>query len=333
MVWEQQTLVVVMTTRAVERGRVKCAQYWAETEGGTQTHGLFVVTTQAVEQHPDYVISSLLLHNTVTDESREVSHYQFTSWPDYGVPLSALAMLDFLQRVRLSQAAMLAALGDTWAGHPRGPPIVVHCSAGIGRTVEHARHLFACDNSDKAEITVINSKHTGDHPKTMLTHMSRVGIPTVMFQISFDLESHYSFTIHQCAINYSSVNVQWMSVTGISLKHNDPEILTDVDSLNNSFERTSTEVIKINSEQNTNRSKGRKMLKARSEQDAGKPRSPISLNSTYDNPDILDGTPLNMVLTTEMLMTDRGGVVNMLKQSGGSENGITEVISGKQPFF
>uniref|UniRef100_A0A1B6IX69 Tyrosine-protein phosphatase domain-containing protein n=1 Tax=Homalodisca liturata TaxID=320908 RepID=A0A1B6IX69_9HEMI len=134
MVWEQQTLVVVMTTRAVERGRVKCAQYWAETEGGTQTHGLFVVTTQAVEQHPDYVISSLLLHNTVTDESREVSHYQFTSWPDYGVPLSALAMLDFLQRVRLSQAAMLAALGDTWAGHPRGPPIVVHCSAGIGRT-------------------------------------------------------------------------------------------------------------------------------------------------------------------------------------------------------
>lgn len=134
MVWEQQTLVVVMTTRVMERGRCKCAQYWAEEEGGTATHGNFTVTTQAVEQHPDYVISSLLLHNTATEESRDVSHYQFTSWPDYGVPLSAMAMLDFLQRVRVCQSSMLAALGDTWAGHPRGPPIVVHCSAGIGRT-------------------------------------------------------------------------------------------------------------------------------------------------------------------------------------------------------
>lgn len=69
-----------------------------------------------------------------TDESREVSHWQFTSWPDYGVPSSAKAMLEFLERVRRKQASMVSALEDTWAGHPRGPPIVVHCSAGIGRT-------------------------------------------------------------------------------------------------------------------------------------------------------------------------------------------------------
>lgn len=43
-------------------------------------------------------------------------------------------MLDFLAKVRQEQAAAVAALSDTWAGHPRGPPIVVHCSAGIGRT-------------------------------------------------------------------------------------------------------------------------------------------------------------------------------------------------------
>lgn len=69
-----------------------------------------------------------------TDESRFLSHWQFTSWPDYGTPSSALAMLTFLQRVREKQAEMVVALGDTWAGHARGPPIVVHCSAGIGRT-------------------------------------------------------------------------------------------------------------------------------------------------------------------------------------------------------
>lgn len=63
-----------------------------------------------------------------------MSHWQFTSWPDYGVPSSAKAMLNFLQRAREKQAEMVRSLGDLWAGHPRGPPIVVHCSAGIGRT-------------------------------------------------------------------------------------------------------------------------------------------------------------------------------------------------------
>lgn len=58
----------------------------------------------------------------------------YTAWPDYGVPQSARALLQFLALVRQQQNKLLASRGDTWAGHPRGPPIVVHCSAGIGRT-------------------------------------------------------------------------------------------------------------------------------------------------------------------------------------------------------
>lgn len=134
MIWEQHSLVIVMTTRAIERGRTKCYQYWEPEAGAEASYGNFTVKTINIETEPDCTISTLQLINTKTEETRNISHWQFTSWPDYGVPHSARAMLEFLERVRRQQSAMVSELGDTWAGHPRGPPIVVHCSAGIGRT-------------------------------------------------------------------------------------------------------------------------------------------------------------------------------------------------------
>ncbi|XP_037918409.1 tyrosine-protein phosphatase non-receptor type 9 isoform X3 [Hermetia illucens] len=134
MIWEQHCLVIVMTTRVMERGRVKCGQYWEPEEGSSCEFGNYHVRTISIETNVDYTVASLELINKKTDEKRNVSHWQFTSWPDYGVPTSAMAMLNFLQKVREKQAEMVRSLGDTWAGHPKGPPIVVHCSAGIGRT-------------------------------------------------------------------------------------------------------------------------------------------------------------------------------------------------------
>ncbi|XP_011264724.1 tyrosine-protein phosphatase non-receptor type 9 [Camponotus floridanus] len=134
MVWEQQTLVIVMTTRVVERGRTKCTQYWNPEPGYDVQVGGFTITTLEVDKNRDYTISMLLITNTKTDETREVCHMLYTAWPDYGVPKSASALLQFLSLVRQQQSKLLASRGDTWAGHPRGPPIVVHCSAGIGRT-------------------------------------------------------------------------------------------------------------------------------------------------------------------------------------------------------
>lgn len=135
MVWEQRCAVIVMTTRTFERGRGKCGQYWpAAVKASADFDGLFRVTTLSADPKPDYIQAELELHNYETKETRLVSHLQFTSWPDYGVPDSALAMLAFRGVVREKQAQALASMEPKWEGHPLGPPIVVHCSAGIGRT-------------------------------------------------------------------------------------------------------------------------------------------------------------------------------------------------------
>jgi len=134
LVWEQRVVVIVMTTRTMERSRTKCGQYWPELEGTSLQCGVFSVTTENIENYEDFVVTDLKLTHTGTGEERYVCHFQFTSWPDYGTPDSALSMLQFLQCVREKQAELVTTMAPAWTGHPLGPPIVVHCSAGIGRT-------------------------------------------------------------------------------------------------------------------------------------------------------------------------------------------------------
>lgn len=134
MVWEQRVLIIVMTTRVIERGRIKCGQYWPLEAGRSEDSGHFVIRNIHIDLFQDFKLTHLDLYNKQTDESRSVAHYQYMSWPDFGVPKSASAMLDFRAQVKQHQAVAVQAMGSEWTGHPAGPPIVIHCSAGIGRT-------------------------------------------------------------------------------------------------------------------------------------------------------------------------------------------------------
>lgn len=72
-----------------------------------------------------YIYNSLFyrLTDLETKESREILHFHYTTWPDFGVPQSPTAFLNFLTDVRQSGTL----------DQNVGPP-VVHCSAGIGRS-------------------------------------------------------------------------------------------------------------------------------------------------------------------------------------------------------
>ncbi|KAG8440287.1 hypothetical protein GDO86_006158 [Hymenochirus boettgeri] len=134
MVWEQNILVIVMTTRVEEGGHRKCGQYWPLSHGSAESYGAVTVTNKATENHQHYKQSTLELSIRQGKEKRLISHMQFLSWPDFGVPSSANALNCFRCAVKKEQQRLVQDLGSNWKGPLEGPPIVVHCSAGIGRT-------------------------------------------------------------------------------------------------------------------------------------------------------------------------------------------------------
>ncbi|XP_077028152.1 receptor-type tyrosine-protein phosphatase delta isoform X37 [Agelaius phoeniceus] len=119
MMWEQQGATVVMMTKLEERSRVKCDQYWPSR--GTETYGLIQVTLLDTVELATYCVRTFALHKNGSSEKREVRQFQFTAWPDHGVPEHPTPFLAFLRRVKTCNP-------------PDAGPMVVHCSAGVGRT-------------------------------------------------------------------------------------------------------------------------------------------------------------------------------------------------------
>uniref|UniRef100_A0A8C4ZP22 protein-tyrosine-phosphatase n=1 Tax=Gadus morhua TaxID=8049 RepID=A0A8C4ZP22_GADMO len=120
MVWEQKVSTIVMLTNLKERKEDKCYQYWPDQ--GCWMYGNIRVAMEDFTVLVDYTIRKFCVQfvsNTQTP--RLVTQLHFTSWPDFGVPFSPIGMLKFLKKVKT--------VNPSYAG-----PVVVHCSAGVGRT-------------------------------------------------------------------------------------------------------------------------------------------------------------------------------------------------------
>ncbi|XP_034088597.1 receptor-type tyrosine-protein phosphatase S-like isoform X18 [Gymnodraco acuticeps] len=119
MIWEQRSAIIVMMTKLEERSRVKCDQYWPTR--ATETYGLIQVSLLDTVELATYCVRTFALFKNGSSEKREVRQFQFTAWPDHGVPEHPTPFLAFLRRVKACNP-------------PDAGPMVVHCSAGVGRT-------------------------------------------------------------------------------------------------------------------------------------------------------------------------------------------------------
>ncbi|XP_032682035.1 tyrosine-protein phosphatase non-receptor type 2-like isoform X1 [Odontomachus brunneus] len=127
MVWEQNCKAVLMLNKVIEKNQIKCHQYWplGDTGDAAMTFddvGLKVEYISKVESS-DYTTRTLRITDLESNDSRDILHFHYTTWPDFGVPQCPTAFLRFLADVRQSGAL----------DQNVGPP-VVHCSAGIGRS-------------------------------------------------------------------------------------------------------------------------------------------------------------------------------------------------------
>ncbi|XP_070315162.1 receptor-type tyrosine-protein phosphatase U isoform X3 [Odocoileus virginianus] len=118
MVWQEHCSSIVMITKLVEVGRVKCSRYWPE---DSDMYGDIKITLVKTETLAEYVVRSFALERRGYSARHEVRQFHFTAWPEHGVPYHATGLLAFIRRVKASTP-------------PDAGPVVIHCSAGTGRT-------------------------------------------------------------------------------------------------------------------------------------------------------------------------------------------------------
>ncbi|KAM4017399.1 receptor-type tyrosine-protein phosphatase eta-like [Anomaloglossus baeobatrachus] len=122
MVWEKDVLAIIMLTKCVELGKVKCEEYWPHRSA--RIYGNLSVSMNDETVLQDWTTRDFTLVNMKTRQSKAVRHFHFTAWPDHGVPKATSVLIEFIRLVR-----EYVTNDDSMRS-----PMVVHCSAGVGRT-------------------------------------------------------------------------------------------------------------------------------------------------------------------------------------------------------
>ncbi|KAM5165445.1 tyrosine-protein phosphatase non-receptor type 14 [Mantella aurantiaca] len=157
MVWEQGVNVIAMVTAEEEEGRAKSHRYWPKlgSRHNSATYGKFKVTTNFRTDSGCYATTGLKIKHLLSGQERTVWHLQFTDWPDHGCPEEVQGFLSYLeeiQSVRRHANSMLDSSSHC------NPPVLVHCSAGVGRTgvVILTELMMRClENNEKIEIPMM----------------------------------------------------------------------------------------------------------------------------------------------------------------------------------
>ncbi|XP_061185084.1 receptor-type tyrosine-protein phosphatase T-like [Saccostrea echinata] len=141
MIWQENVEYIVMLTNLIEGPKVKCHQYWPD-EGSELNIDQFSVKLIEEKIYAYHVVRKINLRKKKVSGSRTVVQFHFPSWPDHRTP-NPLSLLFFHRHFRHKI-------------RPSNHPIIVHCSAGIGRTGTFiALDVLSRYGDEKGKVNVI----------------------------------------------------------------------------------------------------------------------------------------------------------------------------------
>ncbi|XP_064386146.1 uncharacterized protein LOC135334769 isoform X3 [Halichondria panicea] len=149
MMWQERPPIIVMLTNLKENNKIKCQQYWPDS--GSVNYGPFTVTITDQQVLADYTVRNLLLAmKGQSGKPFKTTQFHFTTWPDHGVPDYATPILGFHRRVKSQHK-------------PSRGPLLVHCSAGVGRTgtyiaLDNILDQIAAENVVGVSSTIVKAR-------------------------------------------------------------------------------------------------------------------------------------------------------------------------------
>jgi len=204
MIWEENSSIIVMATREVEMGKVKCHKYWPDEGGVVQCGAVEVSFVSYQDVNTDFGVRKLLLTDMQRTQSREVTQYCLKTWPDQGVPSDPAIVIRLILEVR-RENEIARARGDG------SGPVVVHCSAGIGRTGTY----FAVDIG----MQRMDELGTIDVPSVVsFLRAQRAGTVQTLVQYRF---------IYEALLAYHRTSGRTPGAAGWSAQDNRDSIITD----------------------------------------------------------------------------------------------------------
>jgi protein tyrosine phosphatase len=123
MVWQENISIIVMTTNIRESGTVKCFAYWPMELKESFNAGLYQIQNEKSDKYDSFIITTLTLKKRNHSDVRTIYHAHYLKWPDHGIPSNTKDALSFLEKVESYRQSTMS-----------NAPILLHCSAGIGRT-------------------------------------------------------------------------------------------------------------------------------------------------------------------------------------------------------